>query len=133
MYLYVVFFFFFSPKQNSRKHHCVMACPCSCAKRDNGVFSFWLRFSTFHLSSEVEAVMQSNAGEVLFCYSDSTVKINIIFFVVFVYNLYYSKRINVLLSCMKAGNYLLVCAFAVCLVLEAFAFLLRNPISCPGL
>lgn len=34
---------------------------------------------------------------------------------------------------MKVGNYLFVCAFVVCLVLEAFAFLLRNPISCPGL
>lgn len=33
-------------------------------------------------------------------------------------------------GCTKAGNYLVVSLFAVCLVLEGFAFLLRNNISC---
>lgn len=74
--------------------------------------------------------MQSNAGKVLFCYTDSTTKINR---KGFFYNLYYSKRINMPVSYLKAGNDLLVCLFAACLVLEAFALLLRSPLSRLGL
>lgn len=74
--------------------------------------------------------MQSDTGKVLFCYSDSTIKINRIGFF---YNLYYSKRINMPISCTKAGTYLVLRLFAVCLVLEGFSFLLRNNISCLGL
>lgn len=74
--------------------------------------------------------MQSGTGKVLFCYSDSTIKINRIGFF---YNPYYSKRINMPISCTKVRNYLVVRLFAVCLVSEGFAFLLRNNISCLGL
>lgn len=75
--------------------------------------------------------MQSNAGKVLFCYSDSTTEINRKGF--FFNNLYYSKRINMPVSNLKAGNDLVVCLFEACLVLEAFALLLRSPLSRLGL
>lgn len=78
---------------------CVRVCLRSCAKRDNGAFSFWRRFSTFHLSSEGEAVMQSDTGKALFCYSDSTIKINRMGLF---YNPCYSKRINMPVSCAKS-------------------------------
>lgn len=74
--------------------------------------------------------MQSDTGKALFCYSDSTIKINRIGLF---YNPCYSKRINMPVSCAKAGNYLALCLFAVSLGLEGFAFLLRNNTSCLGL
>lgn len=51
----------------------------------------------------------------------------------FFYNLCYSKRINMPVSYLKAGNDLVVCLFEACLVLEGFALLLRSPLSRLGL